>query len=89
MSQTYTLKHPFTSAAGARVESVEIRRLNRGDLRKAHGYSKDDFEQESFLLACMVGLVPEDLDQFDLIDSKALTEFFRNLVDGEGKSTNV
>ena len=89
MNQTYTLKHPFVSASGTRIESVEIRRLNRGDLRKANSYSKDEFAQESFLLACMVGLVPEDLDQFDLTDSKALTAFFRNLVDGEGKSTNV
>ncbi len=40
MNQTYTLKHPFVSANGTRIESVEIRRLNRGDLRKAHGYER-------------------------------------------------
>ncbi|MQT45045.1 phage tail assembly protein, partial [Pseudomonas sp. FSL R10-0765] len=60
--QTYQLKYPFTTAAGVRLEKVDIRRLNRGDLRKATAYSKDEFDQENFLLASMCGMTPEDLD---------------------------
>ena len=37
----------------------------------------------------MCGVTPEDLEGFDLADSKALAEFFRTLVDGKGESTNV
>lgn len=87
--QTYQLKHPFTTAAGVLLEKVEIRRLTRGDLRKANAYSKNDFDQENFMLASMCGVTAEDLDGFDLADSKALAEFFRTLVDGKGESTNA
>lgn len=87
--QTYQLKHPFKTAAGAQLDKVEIRRLTRGDLRKATAYSKVDFDQENFLLASMCGMVPEDLDGLDLADSKVLTEFFRTMVDGKGESTDV
>lgn len=87
--QTYQLKYPFTTAAGVRLEKIEMRRLNRADLRKASAYSKDEFDQESFMLASMCGLTPEDIDNFDLADSKALAVFFRTLVDGKGESTNV
>lgn len=87
--QTYQLKYPFTTAAAVRLEKVEIRRLTRGDLRKANAYSKDEFGQENFMLASMCGVTPEDLEGFDLADYKALAEFFRTLVDGKGESTNV
>lgn len=85
----YTLKFPYTTAAGARLETVEVRRLTRGDIRKAHQYAQDDFGQENYLLSSMIGIVPEDLDQMDISDSKALVEFFRNMVDGEGESAIV
>ena len=49
--QTSQLKDPFTTAAAVRLEKVEIRRLTRGDLRKANAYSKDEFDQENFMLA--------------------------------------
>lgn len=79
----HTLKYPYTTAAGVRLESVEMRRLTRGDVRKATQYSKDDFDQENFLLARMCGLLPEDLDQMDVADSKVLLDFFRHSVAGE------
>ena len=62
-------------------------RLTRGDVRKATQYSKDDFEQENFLLARMCGLLPEDLDQMDVADSKVLLDFFRQSVAGEEPET--
>ncbi|MDP3848110.1 MAG: phage tail assembly protein [Pseudomonas sp.] len=85
----YNLKYPYTMPGGARLETVEIRRLTRGDIRKAHHYAKDDdVGQESFLLAAMVGVVPEDLDPMDIADSKALVEFFRNMVESKGDATS-
>lgn len=85
----YPLKYPFVNAVGSRVESFTIRRLNRADLRKAQAFSKNDSDQENYLLAAMTGSVMEDLDHVDLADSKALADFFRNLVDGKGESTGI
>ena len=56
MSQTYTLKFPFTTAAGTRIERIEMRRLLRKDLKAAMQFSKDDIEQEDFLLARLSGM---------------------------------
>lgn len=85
----HILKYPYTTGAGVRLESVEIRRLTRGDVRKATQYSKDDFDQENFLLARMCGLLPEDLDQMDIADSKVLLDFFRGVVAGESEPESV
>lgn len=78
----YTLKYPFTSAAGQRIESIEMRRLKRKDLKAAQQFSKDDVEQEDFLLAQLSGLTVEDIGQLDIADSKALTDFFRRMAEG-------
>lgn len=83
----YTLKHPFTSASGQRIETLELRRLTRRDLKAAHQYSKEDVEQEDFLLARMSGLVVEDVNELDMADSKALTDFFRGMVEGTQQPT--
>ncbi|MGP5371376.1 phage tail assembly protein [Pseudomonas helleri] len=85
----YSLKYPFTTGAGMRIDSFNIRRLNRADLRKAQAFSKNDSDQENYLLAAMTGSVMEDLDHVDLADSKALADFFRNLVDGKGESASI
>ena len=76
------LKHPFTSAAGTRIATLEIKRLKRGDLKAASRHSKEDAEQEDFLFARMTGLTLEDLEQLDVADSKSLTDIFRQMVDG-------
>jgi hypothetical protein len=75
-----TLKHPFTNAAGQRIEKLTIRRAKRADMKAATKYSKDDVEQEDFLFARITGLTLEDIDQLDLADSKALTDSFRGMV---------
>ncbi|EOE2606601.1 phage tail assembly protein [Pseudomonas aeruginosa] len=82
----YSLKHPYTTATGVRVERVSMRRLTRGDIRQATKYSQDEFEQENCLLARMVGMVPEDLDPMDIADSKVLLDFFRGMVAGTSES---
>lgn len=85
----YALKYPFVNDVGSRVDSFNIRRLTRADLRKAQAFSKNDSDQENYLLAAMTGSVMEDLDHVDLADSKALADFFRNLVDGKGESASI
>jgi hypothetical protein len=75
-----TLKHPFTNAAGQRIEKLIVRRAKRADMKAAIKYSKDDGEQEDFLFAQITGLTLEDIDQLDLADSTALTDFFRSMV---------
>lgn len=82
MSQAYTLKFPFTSATGARIERIDMRRLKRQDLKAAMQFSKDDVDQEDFLLARLSGLTMEDIGQLDIADSKALTDFFRRMAEG-------
>lgn len=76
------LMHPFTNAAGQRIESLTIKRLKRSDLKAAHKHSTDDADQEDFLFARMTGLTLEDIDQLDIADSKALSDSFRDMVNG-------
>lgn len=75
------LKHPFTNAAGQRIEKLTVRRAKRADMKAAAKYSKDDAEQEDFLFAQITGLTLEDIDQLDLADSKVLQDSFRSMVD--------
>ncbi len=75
------LKHPFTNAAGQRIEKLTVRRAKRADMKAAAKYSKDEGGQEDFLFAQITGLTLEDIDQLDLADSKALQDSFRSMVD--------
>lgn len=59
----YTLKFPFTNAGGQHIETIEMRRLKRSDLKAAVQFSKDDVDQEDFLLARLSGLTMEDIGQ--------------------------
>ena len=74
------LQYPFTNGAGQHIESVEIKRLKRSDLKAAHKHSQDDADQEDFLFARMTGLTLEDIDQLDIADSKTLSDSFRDMV---------
>lgn len=75
------LKHPFSNAAGQRIEKLAVRRPKRADMKAAAKYSKDEGEQEDFLFALITGLTLEDIDQLDLADSKVLQDTFRGMVD--------
>jgi len=77
---TIDLKHPFTSATGVHVERIALRRARRADLRAASQYSRDEFDQESFLFARLSGLTMEDLDNLDLEDNAQLVQRFRGLL---------
>jgi hypothetical protein len=76
-----TLKHPFTNAAGQRIEKLTVRRAKRADMKAAAKHSKDEAEQEDFLFSRITGLTLEDIDQLDLADSRSLQDTFRQMVD--------
>ncbi|QND84166.1 Phage tail chaperone E [Chromobacterium vaccinii] len=82
------LQYPFTNAAGQSIETLEIKRLKRADLKAASRHSQDDADQEDFLFARMTGLTLEDIDQLDIADSRALADSFRQMVGiGEQSAT--
>jgi len=77
----FALKYPFTNSAGVRIERLSLRRARRADFRAAAQYSRDDFEQETFLFARLSGLTLEDLDNLDMEDNNQLVQRFRSLLD--------
>ncbi|EDM3689381.1 phage tail assembly protein [Salmonella enterica subsp. enterica serovar Infantis] len=84
-SDCYTLKHPYTTAAGQKLHTLTLHRLRVKDIRSARSVSKDPAEWDEPLIAAMTGLVPEDLSDMDLQDYRALQERFQQMygVDGQ------
>ena len=79
------LQYPIKTAEGKTIREVQMRRATRGDMKAANRYSQDVIEQEDFLFARLTGLVPEDIDLFDMADSRQLTDSFRRMADlGDG-----
>ncbi len=77
-----TLKHPFITAAGQKVERLEFRRLTVKDLRAANEQASGNAAvEELVLMSRSVGLVLEDLDAMDIADYKSAQEQFRLLSD--------
>ncbi|MDE9812446.1 phage tail assembly protein [Pseudomonas aeruginosa] len=75
-----TLKYPFTTAAGQKVERLEFRRLTVKDLRAANEQASGNAAvEELVLMSRSVGLVVEDLDAMDIADYKSAQEQFRLL----------
>ncbi|EMB5332779.1 phage tail assembly protein [Salmonella enterica] len=81
----FTLTHPFTTAAGTRVERIELKRLTVKDLKLVRKISKDPADWDEPLIARSTGLPPEDLDNMDLADYLQLQKRFQ-LVTGMGES---
>lgn len=78
------LKHPVKLATGALVERVTLRRAKVRDLKQAQrGHDKPE-DQELALLAMLCGLTPEDLEELDLADYRALADQFRGMLDAAG-----
>lgn len=76
-----TLKYPVKLATGKLLEKITLRRMTRGDFKRAQKASSDPIDQDDFLLAACTGLTIEDLDMLDAADSKVLTNAFRGVVD--------
>ena len=80
MSKEITLKYPVKTATGATVEVITLRRAKVKDLRQMERFGKTDAEQELGLIAHLAGLVPEDLEEIDAVDYRALQDSFRELL---------
>ena len=84
-SDTFTLSYPFTTAAGTRIELVELKRLTVKDLKQVRKISKNPADWDEPLIARSTGLLPEDLDNMDLADYLQLQKRFQ-LITGMGES---
>lgn len=76
-----TLAHPVKLASGQTLTKLTVRRAKVRDLKDAQRRSDKAEEQELALLALLVGLTPEDLEELDLIDYRALADSFRAMLD--------
>ncbi|EBH2658049.1 phage tail assembly protein [Salmonella enterica] len=85
-SDCYTLKHPWTTAAGQKLHTLTLHRLKVKDIRAARSVSKDPAEWDEPLIAAMTGLVPEDLSDMDLQDYRALQERFQQAYGMDGQA---
>ena len=76
------LKYPFTIPGGARVEALEMRRPRVKDLKAAQRAGEKDAEQELALMALLItpAMTPEDIEEMDLADYRAIQATFREMV---------
>lgn len=84
-SDTFKLSYPFTTAAGTRIELVELKRLTVKDLKQVRKISKNLADWDEPLIARSTGLLLEDLDNMDLADYLQLQKRFQ-LITGMGES---
>lgn len=75
------LKHPVKLATGQQLAKVTLRRPKVRDLKAAQRVSDKPEEQELALIAQLAGLTPEDVEELDLADYKAIAEHFRGMLD--------
>lgn len=75
-----SLDFPITTAAGAKVEAITMRRAKVKDLRRMGDYGKDDAAQEIGLMAHLSGMTAEDFDELDAVDYRKLQNSFRSLL---------
>lgn len=80
--------HPFTTATGARIERIELKRLTVKDLKAARKISKDPDDWDESLIARSSGLLPEDMENMDLADYLDLQKRFQKIT-GLGNSANA
>lgn len=71
------LKHPYTTAAGQKLEKLTLRRLKVKDLRAmSEQAGKDEVLLEIVGISRMCGLAQEDLDDMDAADYQQLKARF-------------
>jgi hypothetical protein len=75
------LKYPVKLATGQTLGKVTLRRPKVRDLKAAQRASDKPEEQELALIAMLAGLTPEDIEELDLADYKAIADFFRGMLD--------
>ncbi len=78
------LKHPVKLATGKTLDKIILRRPKVRDLKAAQRAWDKPEDQELALLAMLAGITPEDLEELDLADYKAVQEAFRGMLDPAG-----
>lgn len=79
MNEKYTLKFPFTSAAGERIDVLQLRRL-KAKICAPRDAPAINRKRDEPLMAAMTGLVTEDLAEMDLLDYQALQKRFQAML---------
>lgn len=87
-SEVFIPAHPFTTAAGTRIERIELKRLTVKDLKLVRKISKDPADWDESLIARSTGFPTEDLDNMDLADYLELQNRFQKIT-GLGKKPEV
>ncbi|ERL56135.1 phage tail assembly protein [Psychrobacter aquaticus] len=74
------LKHPYTTAAGAPINQVNVRGINVREMKQAQRRGgTDEAETETAMVAVSCDLVMEDLDDMHMIDYQAVRARFSSL----------
>ncbi|KFK91711.1 MULTISPECIES: phage tail assembly protein [unclassified Serratia (in: enterobacteria)] len=89
MSQSemcFTLKFPYSCAAGNNITELPLRRLSVKDLKAARKISSNAADWDDILLSRATGMLPEDFDNMDLEDYLELQKRFQKIT-GMGKGS--
>jgi len=78
-TEQFQLRYPYITAGGQRVEALSLRRLEVRDMKRVMAANKDPANWDMPLIAAMVDLPVEDLDNMDLADYMVLTQRFQTL----------
>ena len=74
------LKHPFTTAAGAPIEQINVRGIKVREMKQAQRRGNgDSAEIELAMVAVACDLVLEDLDDMHMIDYQAVSARFSEI----------
>jgi|GEM_PF-4766817 len=83
MKTQYQLKQPF-DLKGAKVETLEFRRLNLGDLRGVENLAALTMKDICHLIGRSANLAPPELDRIDVADLDGIQEIIQGfLVDSQ------
>ncbi|WP_041639440.1 phage tail assembly protein [[Mannheimia] succiniciproducens] len=80
--RTIQLDYPIKDGEGNTVTELKMRRAKAKDMRRMSA-QKTEAEQEIFMFAQLVGLVPEDIDELDIADYGKLQKAFTEMVQGK------
>ncbi|PAV10390.1 hypothetical protein CBG25_02090 [Arsenophonus sp. ENCA] len=73
----YRLQYPYALGSGERLTQVSLNRLKVSDIKAVRRLSENVNDWDSLLIARMTGLIPEDIDNMDLVDYQQLQGHFR------------
>lgn len=73
----YSLQYPYALGSGEMLNRVTLSRLKVSDIKAVRRLSENVNDWDSLLIARMTGLIPEDIDNMDLVDYQQLQSHFR------------